>query len=205
MDTNKIDEVFKNIIDNNNNEYYQSKALDSKERIWNKLKMANPNSDRRALLIKILAAASIILLFISSILFYNLKHEYKRNQSLANYYTTKLKNLNTNLIIQKDTIYIQKYLHDTIVKIEKREKIKVEYLTQNIHIVDTVYKTDTVFKIIDKSVDFNITKNINEGKSFEIQSFENTKRPVVKNKKFALRFGGNNNDLEDTRLAFKHE
>jgi len=125
MDTNKIDEVFKKIIDNNNNEYYQSEALNSKDRIWDKLKMASLNSGRRALLIKILAAASIILLFLSSILFYKLKHEYKRNQSLANYYTTKLKNLNTYLSIPKDTIYIQKYLHDTIVKIEKREKIKV--------------------------------------------------------------------------------
>ncbi len=197
MKENNIDNILKGIIENND-EYFKPDAMEAKDRIWNKAKLHIPNSQKRTTLIQILSAACIGLLVLSSVSLNKLKIERNENQQLTKSYTSKLKLANNSNSIKIDTLFIEKHYYDTVVKTIKIEVPKVEYITEVVHITDTVFQT--IEKIINEENYF----IANNEKIYKIEKYDVPKDSKVKTKNISFRFGGRDKELKDTRLAIRN-
>ena len=201
MKKSNPDKLFKDIIESNH-DYFESEATEAGQRIWNNIKLPERSTDRKSAVIKILAAACILLLFFSSILWYTLKKEQVKTRNLTHVNITEPDKTNHHLIAQTDTIYIREYRYDTIVETVEKVITTTEYLTE------VIYKTDTVFKIPEKPVmhdDFAVV--MKQEKSYEIKenvNDQNTKAKNKKNRRFTVKIGGNKDNPEYTRFAFQN-
>lgn len=212
METNKLDSFFRKSI-NESEDHYNIEANNAKERIWNQVR-----HKKKMLVIplffRLLAAACIFLLISTSILFLlNLKTEKKIDALVA--LNTELENKvainNTNSLIKNESEIASKLNSADTVFIEKTVVI-TKPVIQKERITDTVYIPQIVYvekEISPESVivfeniipaDSSIQK-ISGNYETEILISNNEDIKKEKQKKFKLKFGGNQNPGSDGTIA----
>lgn len=146
MEKDKLDSLIKNAIDESN-DFYDSEALDAKERVWSKVK---PQHKVVPLFYRLLAVACILLLIFLSVSTYsNLRYKstidklVETNSQLKQNLKTTKENSLTSVKQINDTIYV-----------EKKNSESEPIVTTN-NITDTVYIKQIVY--VDKENNSNST------------------------------------------------
>jgi hypothetical protein len=212
METNKLDSFFRKSI-NESEDYYNIEANNAKERIWNQVR-----HKKKMLVIPIffrLLAAACILLFIStSILFVlNLKSLNRINTLVE--LNTEMENKaaiqSKNEIIKNELLRAEnQHLPDTVF-IEKIVSV-AKPVIQKIRITDTVYVPQVVYVEKEAIPEFivasentiladSIIQKTTGNYETEILISNNEDIKKEKQKKFKLKFGGNQNTGNDGRIA----
>lgn len=198
MNTNNIDQKFKDIIEGNP-EFYHSDARKIKDRVWDVSSANVKSTPKLQKYVRGLVAACIACLLLSTFAFYNL---YRVKQDNENLQTAKqvLKPQETKLVLV-DTIVVEKKIYDTIVQIIEVEVPRLEYITE------TVYKTDTVF-VVDTFYTPQKAIDLEEGQLFALENktypIERELKPKKKkSKNFRLGFGKRSNGFVQERLTFR--
>jgi len=212
MEKNKLDSLIKNALNESDN-FYDTEAIDAKERIWNHIQ---PQKQVKPLFPWLLAAASILLFVgLSVVTFYNIKYKSTINSLVES--NTLLKNdlskSKQNLLLKKETVttaYRQKT--DTIYIEKKIVEYKPFVTTQ--HITDTVYVKQIVY--VEKERDTNlvvVNENASSSESstnsiesnYQSDIIINSKEVVEKkkSKKIRIKFGGNRSQIKEGTLAFR--
>ena len=214
MDSKNIDQAIKNIVDNAEG-FYDKQASVVQEKIWQRVQSQRKKRNG-LMLIRSLAAACILLLIVSSVLFISLRNTKKTvsmqaelNRNLAHKVALYNQNIQNSTEPEKpakinltDTVYIVK--KETVLKpIETVRKV-----------VDTVYVRQVVYTEKEASPESQkiiAHKNETEQEISEAQKVYNTEifirgneqEPKQKGKKFRIRFGGNSNQTanDDGTLA----
>ena len=212
MEKHKIDSLIKNAINESDN-FYDSEAVNAKERIWNQIQ---PQKQVKQLFPWLLAAASILLFVgLSVVTFYNIKYKATINTLVES--NTLLKNnllLNKqNLLANKEVIGAsERQITDTIY-IEKKV-IEYKPLVTTKHITDTVYVKQIVY--VEKEQDASLiavnenasssdsgTKIINNNYESEIIISNNEAVEKKKVKGIKIKFGGNRSQNREGTLALR--
>ena len=150
MDELKFDKEIKRKLEESK-DFYNPQALNAKEKIWSEVQKGKSNN-RQKMLIRILSAACILLLLISSILSIslhrtnNLKTEIAEQNRVSqlkyNQISLQLNNKNSSISQNKiDTVFIKK------TKIVQQPVIITKTLT------DTVYLREVVYQYVNQKKD----------------------------------------------------
>lgn len=212
MGTNKIDSFFRKSI-NESEDFYETEANVAKERIWKqvqhrKKKLVIP------LFFRLLAAACVLLLISTSILFVSNLKSQKRIEALAKS-NTDLKNkveLNTkNELIQNESLIAANIItHDTVF-IEKQVVVTKPIVLKE-RITDTVYIQQIEYneKEISPESIMAIENNIPADSTYEITTDAYETKILISNtaafkkekrKKIQFKFGGNQSPGNDGAIA----
>jgi len=212
MEKHKIDSLIKNAINESDN-FYDSEAINAKERIWNHIQ---PQKQVIRLFPWLLAAASILLFVgLSVVTFYNVKYKATINTLVES--NTLLKNdlsiSKQNLLTKKETMATAyRQTTDTIYIEKKIVEYKALVTTQ--HITDTVYVKQIVY--VEKEQDANLvavnenasssdasSKTIEDNYQSDIIISSNDAIEKKKSKKMRIKFGGNRTQNKEGTLAFR--
>ena len=212
MEKHNIDSLIKNAINEADN-FYDSEAINAKERIWNHI---HHKKQVKPMVPWLLAAASILLFVGLSVLtFYNIKYKATINSLVES--NTLLKNdlsiSKENLLTKKETMatdYMQ--IIDTIYIEKKIVEYKPVVATK--HITDTVYIKQIVY--VEKEPDANLitanensssadssSKTIENNYESDIIISSNEAIEKKKSKKIRIKFGGNRSQTKEGTLAFR--
>jgi hypothetical protein len=212
METNKIDSFFRKSI-SESEDHYDEEANNSKERIWSQVQ------HKKKMLVmpfffRLLAAACILLFISTSILFVSNLKSQKRINALAELNTELEKKAaiqTKNEIIKNESLLAANQSSPDTVFIEKMVVV-AKPVIQKERITDTLYIPQIVYvekEIIPESVltienivpaDSTIQK-ITGNYETEILISNNEDLKKEKQKKFKLKFGGNQNTGNDGRIA----
>ena len=212
MEKHKIDSLIKKALNEADN-FYDSEAINAKERIWNHI---HHKKQAKPMVPWLLAAASILLFVGLSVLtFYNIKYKATINSLVES--NTLLKNdlsiSKENLLTKKETMatdYMQ--IIDTIYIEKKIVEYKPVVATK--HITDTVYIKQIVY--VEKEPDANLitanensssadssSKTIENNYESDIIISSNEAIEKKKSKKIRIKFGGNRSQTKEGTLAFR--
>ncbi|PLX21410.1 MAG: hypothetical protein C0599_07990 [Salinivirgaceae bacterium] len=212
METNKLDSFFKKAITESEN-YYDSKADDAKENIWNHIQLQS-QSKSKIYLLRLLVAASIVLFIGLSILtILNIQNRNTIN-TLAEL-NRKLKNeveenLNNNL--KNESIAANTIIHDTLVVekkiVEYHPVIKTERITDTVYVEQIVYvEKEQTPVLIATNDNLHSTDSLiqSTGNNYKTEILISKNEPVKKKKRkrFQFRFGNSKNQINDGALALK--
>ena len=139
MEKHKLDSHFKKAI-NESSDFYDAEAKHAKERVWNKVKTEKRSTP---LLYRLLAAASILLLiFLSSSVYYNLKFKSAIDKLVET--NTILKSEKEDVLNSQDVSTALSTQKVDTLYIEKKNDILKPVLTTK-YIKDTVYVKQIVY------------------------------------------------------------
>ena len=212
MKKHKIDSLIKNAVNESDN-FYDSEAINAKERIWNHIQ---PQKQVKPLFPWLLAAASILLFVgLSVVTFYNIKYKSTINTLVES--NTLLKNdlsiSKQNLLTKKETVATAYRQTTDTVYIEKKI-VEYKALVTTQRITDTVYVKQIVY--VEKEQDANLIA-VNENSSSSDSSSkiieDNYQSDIIissndaiekkKSKKMRIKFGGNRTQIKEGTLAFR--
>ena len=212
MEKHKIDSLIKNAINESDN-FYDSEAINAKERIWNQIQ---PQKQVKPLFPWLLAAASILLFVgLSVVTFYNIKYKSTINTLVES--NTLLKNdlsiSKQNLLTKKETVAAAYRQTTDTVYIEKKI-VEYKALVTTQRITDTVYVKQIVY--VEKEQDANLiavnenssssdssSKTIEDNYQSDIIISSNDAIEKKKSKKMRIKFGGNRTQIKEGTLAFR--
>ena len=212
MKKHKIDSLIKNAVNESDN-FYDSEAINAKERIWNHIQ---PQKQVKPLFPWLLAAASILLFVgLSVVTFYNIKYKSTINTLVES--NTLLKNdlsiSKQNLLTKKETVATAYRQTTDTVYIEKKI-VEYKALVTTQRITDTVYVKQIVY--IEKEQDANLiavnenssssdssSKAIEDNYQSDIIISNNDAIEKKKSKKMRIKFGGNRTQNKEGTLAFR--
>ena len=212
MKKHKIDSLIKNAVNESDN-FYDSEAINAKERIWNHIQ---PQKQVKPLFPWLLAAASILLFVgLSVVTFYNIKYKSTINTLVES--NTLLKNdlsiSKQNLLTKKETVATAYRQTTDTVYIEKKI-VEYKALVTTQRITDTVYVKQIVY--VEKEQDANLiavnenssssdssSKTIEDNYQSDIIISSNDAIEKKKSKKMRIKFGGNRTQIKEGTLAFR--
>ena len=212
METNKLDSVFKKSI-NESEDYYETEANNAKDRIWSQVQHENKKKTL-PLLFRLMVAACILLFISTSILVVSNIGTQNKIDALVEL-NTDMKNkadLNAeNELINKELLIAAKLNSTDTVFIEK-EVLVTKSIVQKEIIIDTVFIQQIVyvekeilpeaFIAIENSIPIDSTYQIITNNYKTEILIKNTKtQKKENNKKFKLKFGGNQNSSNDGTIA----
>ncbi|NJO70457.1 MAG: sigma-70 family RNA polymerase sigma factor [Bacteroidetes bacterium] len=137
MDTQNIDAIVKNAMEASES-YYDSQALEAQERIWNQVQQ----SRRRKIpvLFLSLAAACVLLLFVSSFLWFSLV----RTKQSVTTQAALISQFNRKSILTEDSVRVTGTAQGEVMP-KKDTVIVVKKVFVNQPVVSTITRTDTVY------------------------------------------------------------
>ena len=212
MKKHKIDSLIKNAVNESDN-FYDSEAINAKERIWNHIQ---PQKQVKPIFPWLLAAASILLFVgLSVVTFYNIKYKSTINTLVES--NTLLKNdlsiSKQNLLTKKETVATAYRQTTDTVYIEKKI-VEYKALVTTQRITDTVYVKQIVY--VEKEQDANLiavnenssssdssSKTIEDNYQSDIIISSNDAIEKKKSKKMRIKFGGNRTQIKEGTLAFR--
>ena len=212
MEKHKIDSLIKNAVNESDN-FYDSEAINAKERIWNNIQS---QKQVKPLFPWLLAAASILLFVgLSVVTFYNIKYKSTINTLVES--NTLLKNdlsiSKQNLLTKKETVATAYRQTTDTVYIEKKI-VEYKALVTTQRITDTVYVKQIVY--VEKEQDANLiavnenspssdssSKAIEDNYQSDIIISSNDAIEKKKSKKMRIKFGGNRTQNKEGTLAFR--
>lgn len=211
METHKIDTLIKNALNDSEN-FYDSEALNAKERIWNQIHL---QKQKKPLYIRLLAAASILLFIgLSVVTFSNIKYKTTINvlaESNAHLKNVLQSNSQKSLTRKEDIPASYKTVTDTIYV--KQKVVEYKPLVTTTYITDTVYVKQIEY--VEKEQNTNLTavnenislssspRKIGENNYLSEIILSNVEAGKKENgKKIQIKFGGNRAQTKNGILAF---
>lgn len=212
MEKHKIDSLIKNALNESDN-FYDSEAINAKERIWNHVQ---PQKEAKPLFPWLLAAASILLFVgLSVVTFYNIKYKATINTLVES--NTLLKNdlsiSKQNLLTKKetvttayrqttDTIYIEKKI------VEYKPLVTTQHITDTVYVKQIVYvekEQDTKFVAVNENEPSSDSSSIAIEDNYQSDIIISSNETVEKKKsrKLRIKIGGNRTQNKEGTLAFR--